>query len=730
MFVNAWSPCVLPLLLATASSLFASPAAARVAQAPAAQGTPPAAPTVVEEYTSKSIDGITVRHDQSIDIPAGDFDTLLSTMRLTRSVMQNGFGLELPFEPMVTVRRVKESKRLYYTDGEDKIFLDWPTEHHIARLQLGDERVVKYVLPAYLQIWLFRSLSSSAGLDRRILESLVDYGMFIYKREVERLSPQLKAPEEPVGLGLCWYQLEQLYPGRTSFILNNIATEKVAGHRLGQKLRELAVAATEDANVGRLFDSITPTEPLFSDRELTPGTPLVAASPLRTGRLEMWNGVPLLDLAGDELTAAQRMGEFERVYLLAITRAPDNKIKREPPAIRDIDVWRLYFEFRPRVLKARDNFDYYMVLREFCSRFQDRSLGILPSPAVPVPPGSPYWSGIAGLKVERNSGRYYVARVTSDKAPAQAGITAGLEITAIDGRPPQQVLDRMAEFTRTFDSCPSQQRAEAAALNSLLAGPKDSTCTLTLRDNSKPKDKAFDVKLVRGLPPDPKAAPPSVELDVARPDKIGVVKVNNFGADCLQRFSAAFDEANRLGLKGMVIDLRGNEGVTLLEQKQRTSSALLGRLMPIDSGKVVIGNAVRRVSERFEHHLPTEIVIERLAGSKPFDGRMCVLVDAWTGGEAEWFTLGFQLAKIGVVVGRQTAGSVSAPKQFDPKLQSLVDSKLDLSLPVSTVFSPDGTVVQSVGIKPQFEVEPLPDDLRVGRDTALERAAELMLRAP
>jgi C-terminal processing protease CtpA/Prc len=650
-------------------------------------------------------------------------------MRLTRAVVKNGFGLELPFEPMVTVRRVKESKRLYYTDGEDKIYLDWPTEHHIARLQLGDERVVKYALPAYLQIWLFRSLTSTAGLDRRILESLVDYGMFLYKREVERLSPQLKAPEEPVGYGMCWHQLEQLYPGRVSFVLNNVGAEKGPAHLLGQRLRDLATAATEDPNVARLFDMISPVEPLLSARELTPSVPLVATSALRTGRLEMWNGVPLLDLAGDEMTAAQRINEFERVYLLAISRTPDNKVKREPPAVRDIDVWRLYFEFRPRILKARDNFDYYLVLREFCARFQDRSFGILPSPAVPVPPGSPYWSGIAGMKIERSAGRYYVARLAPDKAPAQAGLTPGLEITAIDGLPPQVVVDRFAEFTRTFDSCPSRHRAEAFALNAILSGPNESTCTLTLRDNTKPKDKAFDVQLKRGLPPDPKAPPPSVDFDPTRADGIGVVKVNNFGADCLPRFSAAFDEASKRGMKGMVIDLRGNEGVTMLEQKHRTSSAMLGRLLPVDSGKVVVGNAVRRVDE-FLRHAATEIVIERLPGTAPWTGRACVLVDSWTGGEAEWFALGFQLAKLGLVVGQQTAGSVSAPKSFDPRLQSLTDSKLELSLPASAVFNPDGSVVQSIGIKPQVAVEPTPDDLRTGRDAILERAAALMLEAP
>lgn len=709
-----------------------------MAPAPACQtppSAPPSAPQLApasEEFTSKSVDGITVRHDKSIELATGDFEALLSTMRLTRSVVKNGFNLELPFEPVVTVRRVANSKRAYYTDAEDKIFFDFPSEHYLTRLQLGDERVVRYALPAYLQIWLYRSLSSTAGLDHRILDSLTDYGMFLYKQEVERMSPQIKAPDAPEGYGLCWHQLETIHPGTMVFMLNNLSASKVAGHMVGARLRELAIAVTDDPAIAQLFDSISPTEPLLSADDRAPSAPLNAASPLRTGRLALWNGVPLLDVADEEIAVAERMNEFEKVFLMATMTAPDNKVRREPPAIRDIDLWRTYFEFRPRVLKARDNFDYYLVLREFLARFQDRSIGITPSQAIPVPPGSPYWCSIAGMKIDRSGDRFYVSRVTPEKEPAKAGLVAGLEVTAIDGRAPDRVLELMVDVTRTWDSCPSRQRAEAAAMNSLLSGPKDSTCTLTLRDPTQPKGKAYDVKLLRGLPPDPKAPPPSVTFDAARPDQIGAIKINNFAADSLQRFSAAIDEANKKGLRGLIIDLRGNEGYVLLDQKQRTSSAMLGRLLPIDSGKVVIGNAVRRArraNDPFEHHEATEIVIERLPGTSPFAGRLCVLTDAWTGGEAEWFALGFQLAKLGPVIGQQTAGSVTVPKAFEPKFQSLTASKLDISLSSSAVFHADGSLLQSIGIKPQFEVVPQPADWRADRDAVLERAAEL-LRLP
>ena len=698
------------------------------------QGTP-----VQDDFTTKSADGITVRFDKSIEIATADLDAMLSALRISREVVKAGLGIVLPFDPLVTVRRRKQPKGAYYTDGEDKIFFDFPNENYVSRLQLGDERIVRYALPCYLQIWLYRSLSSTGGLDPRILESINDYGMYLFRQEVQRLTPGAKDPPLPEAGGNCWLQLETFYPGTTSFLLNNLSSMKLPAHLVGQTLRDLAMGATDDPKIGQLFDLISPPEPLLGAAELEPSPPLVAASALRTGRLALFNGMPLLDAAGDPLPPVERMNEFEKVFLMSITIAPDTRLRREPPALRDLDVWRLYFEYRPRVLKARDNFDYYLVLREFFGRFQDRAMGLTPSPALPVPPGTPYWSSVTGLKFARIGDRVYVARVTPGSEPEKAGVRAGLEVVSVDGRPALRVLELLAAFSRQFDSCPSPQRAAAFALDIILTGARGTVCNLELRDPAAPPQKdqkgelapapLLRLELARGLPPDSKAPPPAVEF-TTRPDKIGVMKIHQFGGDALQRFAQAIEEANQAGLKGIVIDLRGNEGMSLIESKQRLSSAMLGRLLPLNSQKLLIGNAVRRSPEEFDKKVSAEIVIERMPGANPFTGRMAVLVDGWTGGESEWFVLGFQLAKLGIVVGQTTAGSVTAPKTFESQHQSLTASRVDISFPSASVFWPDGSQLQSVGIKPQVAMEAEAADLAAGRDTLVERTAALLLQSP
>ncbi len=691
---------------------------------PAAQSPP------TDDFTTKSSNGITVRFDKSIEIATADLDALLSSLRLTRDAVKAALGIALPFDPVVTVRRRKQPKGAFYTDGEDKIFFDFPSENYVARLQLGDERIVRYALPCYLQIWLYRSLTSTGGLDPRILESLSDYCMFIYKREVERLNPQAKAPASPEGPGTCWFQLETYYPSATSFILNNLSSMKVPAHLLGQTLRDLAIASTDDPKIAQLFDLVSSPEPLLSATESEPSPPLVPASALRTGRLALFNGVPLLDVAAEPIPLAERINEFEKVFLMAITISPDNRLRREPPGLRDLDIWRLYFEYRPRVLRARDNFDYYLVLREFFGRFQDRALAMTPSPSLPVTPGTPYWCSVSGVKFARSADRIYVSRVTPESAPAKAGIRAGFEVVSVDGRAALRVVELLTSFSRQFDSCPSIQRAQIFSLDMLLSGVRDSNCEIVLRDPAaKPDTAPLKATLKRGLPPDAKTPPPSVEF-TQRPDQVGVMKIHQFSGDALQRFAQAIETANQAGLKGIVIDLRGNEGMSLIDSKQRTSSAMLGRLLPVQSEKMVIGNAIRRTQEEFDKTTSQEIVIERMPGGNPFGGRLALLVDGWTGGESEWFALGFQLAKLGLVVGQPTAGSVTAPKTFDPKQQSLTASRIDVSLPIAAVFWPDGTLLQTVGVKPQVELEVDPADLVTGVDTVVERAVKLLLQSP
>ena len=219
---------------------------------------------------------------------------------------------------------------------------------------------------------------------------------------------------------------------------------------------------------------------------------------------------------------------------------------------------------------------------------------------------------------------------------------------------------------------------------------------------------------------------------------VGVITIRHFGNDALQRFAAALDDLMKKGAKAIVIDVRGNEGMRDPKSPVPVSLSMLSRLLPAGSGKVVVGFAVMRDRNRFDAIQSKEIVVAPApgapaltttpaAGGEPVEMPIALLTDAWTGGEAEVFALGFQLAKRGIVVGGATGGNVTTPleSQNGP---SLSRSRLEVSIGVTTVVRPDNGSVQGVGITPQFPVEPDPADLKAGKDTVLERAISLLLK--
>jgi C-terminal processing protease CtpA/Prc len=690
--------------------------------------TPAPQPPSTEDFTIKSSRGVTLKYN--IDMSPQDADAFLASLGATRELINTKLGIELPSDPIVQVRKRKGARKFFYTDGEDKVFFDFPNENMVVRLQFADERVLRYSIPAFLQLWLFDTLSSTAGLDPRVLQSLEEYARYLLKLEQASSTKGAALPPAPTGPGQAWYLLDSFSPGMTTFVLNALSSRKVPAHLLGATLREIALSATEDPKTAKLFDVLTPPEPILSATELVPGAPVVPTSPLKPGRLALFNGTPLLDVEGDPISPADRMIDFDYLFDFVAMTLPTANVRPEPPTVRGIDLWPLYFEFRPRILRARDNLDYYLVLREYLARFKDRAVGLRPTPALPVAPASPMWSSVFGLGFTRIGDRVYVSKVTAETAPAAAGIAPGLEVATIDGRPAAQVHDLLTAFTETFDSSPSLQRSAAFALNSLLCGAKDSECVLELRDPADAAAAPRTVRFTRGLPPPPAPVSLPVEYQMRSSDQVGVIRIRQFVAASVPRFVAAVDDLRKQGAKGLVIDVRNNEGMRDPNSPVPISLSLLGRLLPEKSGSLVVGSAVKRKAEKgFAEVESVEIIVPPAPGSANWCDPVAVLVDAWTGGEAEVFAVGVQLAKRGIVIGTTTAGNVTIPAAPDPS-QALTRSRLELSFGINLLVRPNNEALQSVGVAPQIVVTPEVADLKSGRDTALERAiAEIKPRS-
>lgn len=651
------------------------------------------------------------------DLSDADADAIVATIRLAREMLNKSYA-EVHIDPTVRLRTDARARKIFWTEGDDKIFFEFPNNRFYLNAQVGDDRILRFALPALTQLWLSRSVTSSAGLDPRILESLYEYAEFHFKTEISPVNPP---PPMPTGPGRMWCQFQEIYPGIPSFVLNLLTTQKLPGHMVGDFLRKSAVDATGDPKIAVLFDAISPPEPLLAANDVEPSPPLTPDSPLRRSRITLFNGVPVLDAAGDPIAPLDRLYEFNGVFDMT-TRIVPGDVVADPPSVSGQDIAGLYFEFRSRIVRARDNVDYLMTLREFLARFGDRSLAIGISQKLPRPPGQPSWFSVFGIGLAQCGGKICVSKVTPDTPPAKAGVKPGMELLSIDGRPAARTLELLVDVQRTFDSVPSEQRARVFSLSLLLSGPDGSDAELTF---AVPKKEAADpgtwtVKLKRGLRP--KEPPPSIVDSSLRPDGIGVITIHEFPIDSLKKFAAALDELTKQGAKGIVVDLRGNEGQHDLRSKAPISKAILERLMPKDQPATAIGAELERAPDSFLPKPISQVILQPPPAVASYPGPIAVLIDAWTGGEAELFAMGIQATKRGQLFGARTAGSVTLPKEPEP-FQTLTHSHVLVSFPSRALVRPGGERVQGIGIPPNVEVAPTPEDLAQGRDAVLERAA-------
>jgi carboxyl-terminal processing protease len=110
------------------------------------------------------------------------------------------------------------------------------------------------------------------------------------------------------------------------------------------------------------------------------------------------------------------------------------------------------------------------------------------------------------------------------------------------------------------------------------------------------------------------------------------------------------------------------------------------------------------------------------AGAYP--GRLALLVDAGCLSACEDFVMPFKDNGRAILVGETTGGSTGQPYMLDlgDGMQAIIGAKREMF--------PDGSPFEGVGIRPDVEVSPSVDDLRAGRDAALEAARQRMLAAP
>ncbi len=262
----------------------------------------------------------------------------------------------------------------------------------------------------------------------------------------------------------------------------------------------------------------------------------------------------------------------------------------------------------------------------------------------------------AGLSLGRQGNNVVVASVAAAGPAAEAGVTVGAVVLAIDGK--------------------AVSAGDVAALNDNLNGILGSNVTLKLGDPADPAN-SNDVTLTRAFVP-----PQSVFNDSSPVELPGVLvlRIAGFNKGTSEQFSAALVAGMAAtAADAVIIDLRGNRG-GVLRQAVLIADTLLA------SGK--IAEAAGRDPDADQNFAAEG---SDVTGGLP----IVVLVDGQSASAAEILAAALADDRRAVVVGSATLG-----KGLVQTVTALPDGG-ELYVTWSRVLAPRGWPLQTLGVLPQ-----------------------------
>lgn len=191
----------------------------------------------------------------------------------------------------------------------------------------------------------------------------------------------------------------------------------------------------------------------------------------------------------------------------------------------------------------------------------------------------------------------------------------------------------------------------------------------------------------------------------------GYIKIYEFNDKSYQQFTAAYSMLTTSGIKGLVIDLRNNEGLSF-----DSAINILSAYLPVDSVAALTTDLQGEVS-----------VLERAIGANVITVPVTILTNANTAGPAELFAAAMRDSLGAQIVGASTRGEGTYTENYP-----LYDGAC-IILPISSLQSSD-TQFDKVGVKPSYDVAVEGDTnsylatLDENTDPCLKKALELLVQ--
>ena len=323
--------------------------------------------------------------------------------------------------------------------------------------------------------------------------------------------------------------------------------------------------------------------------------------------------------------------------------------------------------WRPRAVKARTAREFLAALEGALATLHDGHVSLsrrTPDSPRRIPSETDIWAHWEG-----SDARIDAVRTFGDADVA--GLHPGDTVLRVQG---EDVEAAVRARTGT-DAAPG---ARDRALRELLAGPRFGALRLDVRDERGTRSLA-----IARAAPSPANGAPIAAHRVGDERDIGYLRLKPASADAgiVEHLDAALGDL--ADTRGLIIDLRESAGPA----SRAATRAILARFAP--------AGAPWQLRESRNGRRVTDTVPD---GARPYPGRLVVLVDRWTEGEAEALAAGLGQAAHARLVGTATAGLRGNLRRV-----TLPHSRIVLRFPAERTFLLDGTPREA--LRPDIAVD-------------------------
>ena len=246
-----------------------------------------------------------------------------------------------------------------------------------------------------------------------------------------------------------------------------------------------------------------------------------------------------------------------------------------------------------------------------------------------------------------------------DSPAEKAGLKAGDVILKVDG----------TEITE-----PNVEKTV-----SMIKGEQGDSVTLTI---SREGSEYQDITIVRDV-----VKVVSVKGELID-GNIGYIQMSSFDEDVAENFKEKIVELKNQGMKGMILDLRGNPGGYLTEA------------VKVASQFIPKGDIVTYTIDKYGNKQESKSV-----GGEAQGMPLVILIDGGSASASEVVTGALRDYEAGTIVG-----TTSFVKGVVQQLIEFSDGSGGLKVTTSKYYTPNGENIHKIGIKPDIEVE-IPDEI-------------------